>query len=177
MDTLGEALGPRLVAFGIDAAIVGTLWAIVWFAGGAVRASAGGGMALLDGGVSAVGAAVWLLTWLAVVVLVATYFAAGHAVAGQSLGKRMTDVVVVGTDGEPCDWRAAGVRTAVLLAPAPVVAALDLLLGFQGAVLGAVLVLAWLLVELVALVVDDDHRRVGDRLADTVVVAESLASV
>lgn len=177
MDSRGEALLARVVAFAIDALVVGTLWALLWGGGVAIRASVDGSLALLDGGGSTVGVAVWAVTWLAVTGVAFLYFAWPLAVAGQSLGKRMSDLVVVTDGGDPCRWRAAGVRTGVLLAPAPLLALLTLALGALGAVVGGGLVVAWLVVELLVALLDDDHRRLGDRLAGTVVVRESLASV
>lgn len=177
METRGDALGARAVAFGVDAAVVSAVWATIWLVGTAVRGSVVGDLSLLGGAVDPVGVGVWLFTWLAAAGFAAAYFVTGHAIAGQTPGKRLADVVVVTVDGEPCDWRTAALRTGVLLAPAPVVALLDLLLGTPGAALGVVLVVTWLLVESAALALDDGHRRLGDRVAGTVVVAESLSTV
>lgn len=177
MDSLGEGLAGRTVAFGVDAAVVGALWAVPWGGGTALRAALDGGLSLLGGRVTTTGVAIWLAAWLLAAALAGGYLAATHAVVGQTLGKRLTDLVVAHGDGAPCDWRAAGLRTGVLLAPAPVVALLDLLWGVEGALAGAALVVAWLAVEAVALALDDAGRRLGDRVADTVVVREATAAV
>lgn len=177
MDTAGEVLGERVVALAIDAVPLGLAWFLVWGVGAAVRLGLDGSLALLDGGGSAVGAVVWAGTWTTVLGVGGAYLAGGYLLAGQTVGQRMTDLVVVSTDGDPPDVAAALLRAGVRLAPVPVVAVAALALGFVGVVVGVGLLAAWLLVDLVAILLDDDGRSLGDRLADTVVVSEAVATV
>jgi uncharacterized RDD family membrane protein YckC len=177
MDTAGEVLGERVVALAIDAVLLGLAWFLVWGAGAAVRLGLDGSLSLLDGGVSVVGAAVWAGTWMTVLGVGGGYLAGGYLLAGQTIGQRMTDLVVVSGDGDPPDQVAALLRAGVRLAPVPVVAVLALALGFVGVVAGAGLLAVWLLVDLVAVLLDDDGRSLGDQLADTVVVSEAVATI
>lgn len=183
MDTVGEALPSRLVAAGIDAVAVVLLCGTLWLVGVTVRfvvddqlALLGGGP-LAHGGVSVAGVAIWALTWVAVLGAAGAYYAGGYALLGQSIGQRMVDVVVVTTDGGPCDGEAALLRAGVRLAPVPVAAVLALLFGGMGVAVGVALLGAWYVVDLVAVLVDDAGRSLGDRLAGTVVAEEALARV
>lgn len=182
MDTVGEVLLPRALAGGIDALFVGIACGLVWVTGVAVRFAVDGELAVLGagpgptGGVTLAGAVVWALTWVAVLGVAGGYLVAGYALAGQSLGQRLVDLVVVTETGEPLDAGAATLRAGVRLAPIPVVAVLALLLGFTGAFVGVAVVGAWLLVDLVAVLADGAGRSLGDRLAGTVVAREALAA-
>lgn len=68
---------------------------------------------------------------------------------GQTPGKRLLDVAVVRDDGSPCTYRAAAIRTLFRFVDwVPVAYAAGL----------------------VSMLIDDRHRRLGDRAAGTVVV-------
>jgi uncharacterized RDD family membrane protein YckC len=177
MDTAGEVLGGRVVALAIDAVFLGVAWVLLWGVGAAVRLALDGSLALLDGGVSAVGVVVWAGTWMSVFGVGGAYLAGGYLLAGQTIGQRMTDLVVVSSGGDPPDQAAALLRAGVRLAPLPVVAMLALALGLAGGFVGVALLAAWLVVDLVAVLLDDDGRSLGDQLAGTVVVSEAVATV
>lgn len=76
------------------------------------------------------------------------YFIYFEGSTGQTLGKRLLGLVVVTSDGEPVDYRDAAVRN--------VVRVVDALPAFY-------------IVGLVAILLTDRSRRLGDVVADTVV--------
>lgn len=119
-------VGRRLAAYVVDAVVLGGLALLVTWRRGRLRRAAwiagGGGLlyhVLLEG------------TW------------------GQTLGKRLLGIAVVGADGEPCTYRGAAIRNALRL--------VDWLpLGY--------------VVGLAAIGLSEDRQRVGDIAADTRVV-------
>lgn len=183
METAGEGFGIRALAFGIDAVALSVGGALAWGLDVGLSAAAVGGAnagGLLSGSRSVAGTAalvgVWLVSWGAFAGIAVAYLGGTHALVGQTLGKRMVDLVVAAEDGGPCTARAAAVRSSVLLAPLPIAALLELLVGFVGGVVGVGLLAGWALVEFGVAVTDDAGRRLGDRVADTVVVREAIAA-
>jgi uncharacterized RDD family membrane protein YckC len=157
-----QALSRRVGAFVVDQIVVfGVVAALASFAlgvgGGVLGALAEVGavqdpLQTLLGGASgttvfAVGAALFgVATSLATLV----YFTVLEGAAGRTVGKALFGLVVVGTDGSPVGYRGALVRT--LLRPLDQFPALYLL-GFG------------------SMLTSERRQRIGDRLANTVVVA------
>lgn len=177
MDTADEGVADRLVAYLVDFALltvvafaIWLLFVVVALVIGAVLGSTAGpdsGAGVLATG--AVGLLFGLATWVAIAAAVGGYFTYMDA-DGQTFGKRLREVVVVTADGEPAGTRETAIRTAVLLAPLPVMALLQVFLSFVGFFLALGLMAGWLAVEAAALGLTEDHRRLGDRAAGTVVV-------
>jgi len=115
---VGAFLADALLVVAVPSAVVGTLTDV----SGTVGTAAVGGAFLL-------------------------YAVATEAAFGQTLGKRLFGVVVVGADGSPCDLRAAAIRNVLRVV--------------DGA-------FAYL-VGVAVILLTDDRQRVGDLLADTVV--------
>lgn len=178
VDTAGAATGARVVAFCIDALPVGALAVLAWTVEVAATAALADRSSLLAPGAGdeSVLVVIAVVSWGLLVGGAVAYRAGLHAVAGQTAGKRLVDLVVADADGGPCTPRAAAVRTTVLLAPAPLVALLELLGGFGGAAVGAALAAGWVAVEFAVALVDDRGRRLGDRAAGTVVAREAVAA-
>ena len=103
--------------------------------------------------VSAISTTLGVLVGGAGPIVFLAYFAYFEAEYGQTVGKMALGLVVVTEDGDPLDYRAAGIRTLLRL--------VDALPSFY-------------LVGLVVVLLTDRKQRVGDIVANTVVVkAES----
>jgi uncharacterized RDD family membrane protein YckC len=126
MGTQRDVLPQRAAALVIDIALLGVLVAAVGFVLGA-------------GPILAGVAAVLTFAYL-------TYFEGTY---GQTVGKRLMNVVVVNHRGYPCSYRAAAVRT--------LVGVVDALPSF-------------FVVGLASIFLTDGGQRVGDLAAETVVV-------
>lgn len=181
MDTADQAVSDRLVAYLIDFVLLSVLAFVVWLVGigiqmmilGASNSMEAGGGGAMAAGLGAI--VVRLGVWTVIGGSVFGYFAYLDA-DGQTVGKRVADVVVANTDGSPAGRKSAAVRTAVLLAPLPVIAGASTLLSWVGFLLTFWLTFVWLAVEAVVLYVSDDHQRIGDRLAGTMVVKTTSAA-
>lgn len=83
---------------------------------------------------------------------------------GQSLGKKLTGLKVVGPEGRPCDIRASILRNAVLCTG---------IFLFKIPVAGWILLLAAIAFESITLIGSAEGKRFGDELAGTTVVEET----
>lgn len=94
----------------------------------------------------------WLLKseWIIIVTWVfgsLAYHIFFEATYGQTLGKRLTNIVVVKEDGSPCDWKAATIRNVLRV--------------IDGLIL--------YLVGMIVIIGSDDNQRIGDIAGTTVV--------
>jgi len=178
-----EARGDRIVAYLIDFAILSAvafgLWLVTFVlnAGLSVGAMAAaspespgamGGGSMLAAGL--LGIVINFALWLAIGAALVYYFGY-YAETNETIGKRSQSVAVVDENGTPPSQRARLVRTAVLLAPFPIMLLLGGIFGGIGFVFALVLMLGWLLVEAAVMFVSDDAQRLGDRVAGTYVVS------
>jgi uncharacterized RDD family membrane protein YckC len=129
LGTQTETLGKRVLAWIIDAIII----AVITFA---VTSALGDGSDILGPFIGGAG------------ILSFAYFIYFEAEYGQTLGKKVMNIVVVKEDGSDCDWMASVVRNVARI--------ID---GF-----------AFYLVGVIVIVLTDDNQRLGDIVADTVVV-------
>ena len=165
--TEDEAFGSRVGAFTIDMIVLGVLIAgISTFFFFAEVALLEDGDALLSG----LSITLRGLLWVFFGIMIAAYFLILDGPFDGTLGKRLTGVTVGTTDGASAGYKEVAIRTATLVAPIPVVAASYMLLWIIGLPFGLALWIAWLGFEGVVAFMHDDHRRVGDLLAGTVVV-------
>lgn len=172
----------RVVAFLIDFALLSVLSVGLWFVFFVLRTLVGvGSMAAADSpspgvslGASLLSIVLGLTLWVVLVALVGGYFTLMLQLKGQTLGMRLLDVVVVSEDGDTVTQKQALVRTAVLLAPMPLMALSAVFIPLFGFLLALCLMAGWLLVEAAVLFTDDDAQRLGDRFAGTLVVEESV---
>lgn len=171
-----EIVAERAVAYLIDFVFLSAVAFVIWLVFAAIQGLLGFTMASGGTGgsfqtVNVVGLLVSVIMWLTVFGAVGTYFTLLHAKMGQTVGKRLLDLVVVDAGGEECSTGQAAKRTLVLLAPAPVMILVSFvpILGF---LLALGLMVLWLVVELVVMVVDDESQRLGDSFANTLVVQE-----
>lgn len=110
--------------------------------------------------------------WLLIGAMLVWYFIY-YAEDGQTFGKRSQDVAVVDANGGAPSKRQRLIRTAVLLAPFPLMALFGALLGGVGFVVALFLMAVWLGVEALVLFVSDGGQRLGDHAAGTYVVDAS----
>lgn len=175
MGTEDDALSGRLAAYLIDFGLLSAVAVVLWFVSWIVTtvlvvgAAGSGSDAAFAAGTFA-GLIMNLFLWPVIGVIVLGYFTYLDGSAGGTLGKRVMDVVVAGQDGSPASMRDAGIRTVVLMVPFPLMALLGIVLGAFGFVVDLFLMFGWLAVEAAVLFVSDDHRRLGDRAAGTVVL-------
>ncbi len=83
----------------------------------------------------------------------------------RSLGKKLLGLRPIRLDGQPMDL-ASSIKRNAAFALGPLLSAIPIL----GLLLGPFTAMLVLMVEVAMLVVDDDRRRLGDRLGNTVVV-------
>ncbi|WP_255195285.1 RDD family protein [Halorarius litoreus] len=133
MGTQGDVLGLRIAAFLIDAILFAVVSGVVF------------GAAFVAVESPALLALVWLLGGLAFF----AYFIYFEGTSGQTVGKRVTSIVVVREDGRPLGYGGATIRTLLRI-----VDALPTLY----------------LIGLLLILVTDDNQRLGDLAADSVVV-------
>jgi uncharacterized RDD family membrane protein YckC len=178
-----EARDGRVVAYLIDFAILSAvafgLWLVTFVLNtvlsvGAMTAASpgdpgamGGGSMLAAGLLSIV---INFALWLAIGAVLVYYFGY-YAEANETVGKRSQNVAVVDENGAPPTQRDRLVRTAVLLAPFPIMLLLGGIFGGFGFLFALVLMGGWLLVEAAVMFVSDDAQRLGDRVAGTYVVS------
>jgi uncharacterized RDD family membrane protein YckC len=134
-----EAVGRRIGAALVDIALMAVLFVVVGLALGAGKSSGGNASINLEGGQA--------VLYFALVLL---YYFATEATWGQTLGKRLLGLVVVGSDGSPAGTGKIAVRTLLRL-----VDALPFLY----------------LVGFIAVLVTPNKQRLGDLAAGTVVTA------
>lgn len=171
-EAVGSRVGAYLVDFTLLAVVSFGLYLVTFLASGLLGAAIGASGGGSDGAMlaaSAVGTVVFFAMWVVIGAVVFGYFALLDA-AGGTLGKRLVGMSVVTADGSPATRRDAAVRTAVLMAPFPVMALLGTFLGGIGFFFGLFLMAGWLLVEAGAMTLDDGGQRFGDRVAETYVV-------
>lgn len=183
-------LGDRLGAYLVDFLLLTVVTALVWFVftvvrtlvgiGGRVAAEAGsagpaaagpseGGLAALVGA-SLLQVLLGFVQWAVIGLALAGYFVLLQEGDGQTLGKRLTDVAVVSADGSAADRSQLVKRTAVLLAPLPLMAVSAVIVPIVGLPIALALMTGWLGLEALLMAVDDEGRRLGDRFAGTRVV-------
>lgn len=138
--TQKDATVSRLIAFVIDAILVGIVLGVIF-------AVVGGVLGLLLGRVG--GLLTVLLAPLSALAVFA-YFIYMEGAYGQTIGKHLMGVVVVKEDGSACDMRASAIRNVARL--------VDALPTFYIVGLAVMFLLG------------DDRQRVGDIVADTLVV-------
>jgi len=186
-----SARGDRLLAFLLDFSLLTAATVAIWFVFLVLRlltgfagmvglaalrdAASAGGSATVATPVASLGTMVLgyglgLLQWAVIGLVLAGYFVYFLSRRGQTIGMRATDVVVRSADGTACTQSQAITRTAVLLAPLPVMALSSVFIPIAGFPLALLVMVGWLAVEAVVLYTDDSARRLGDRFADTVVV-------
>jgi len=184
----------RLLAFALDFLLLTFATALIWFAFSLVRVLVGAGTAFgaaaLSGSASAgssqamgsagamVGSMIlsWgigVVQWAVIGLVLTAYFTLLVERDGQTLGMRATDVTVRAADGTACTRSQALRRTAVLLAPLPLMALSSVFIPIVGLPLALFVMVGWLVVEAVLIFTDDSAQRLGDRFADTVVVEAS----
>lgn len=134
-------LGRRAVAQILDVAVS---FVAFWAVGYGVASTTGG---VTETGFSLQGLPA-LVTFVGTTVVVGTYFVGLEARYGQTVGKRLAQIRVVDESGGTIDGSAALVRNVLRLVD-----------GLFFYLVGAVLV-----------VLSDDEQRLGDRIAETVVV-------
>lgn len=134
-------LGRRAVAQVVDTVVA---FVAFWAVGYSVASATGG---VTETGFSLQGLPA-LVAFVATVAVVGTYFVGLEARYGQTLGKRLAKIRVVDEDGGSIDGSAALIRNVLRLVD-----------GLFFYLVGAVLV-----------VLSDDEQRLGDRVAETVVV-------
>ncbi len=83
----------------------------------------------------------------------------------RSLGKKLLGLRPIRLDGQPMDL-ASSIKRNAAFALGPLLSAIPIL----GLLLGPFTAMLVLMVEVALLVLDDDRRRLGDRLGNTVVV-------
>lgn len=180
-----EARDDRVVAYLIDFAILSAvafgLWLVTFVLNtvlsvGAMAAASpespgamGGGSVLAAG---LLGIVINFALWLAIGAVLVYYFGY-YAESNETVGKRSQNVAVVDENGAPPTQRDRLVRTAVLLAPFPIMLLFGGIFGGFGFLFALVLMGGWLLVEAVVMFVSDDAQRLGDRVAGTYVVSAS----
>lgn len=129
MGTHTETLLPRIAAFIVDFLVLGIALGLLVFAVGLVS----DGLAVAVGGLSGL--------------VVFAYFIYMEGAYGQTIGKRVLGIVVVKSDGSPCDMKASAIRNVLRI--------VDGLFAY--------------LVGLVVILLTDDDQRVGDLVGNTVV--------
>jgi uncharacterized RDD family membrane protein YckC len=173
-EATGEALPGRAGAFVIDFLLAGAASVVVWLVVTGVQLGAirvlGGFLGVSDEVGLVITGLFQFVKWGGILAVVAGYFAYTTLQDGQTFGKRYTDVTVVDEDGGPPERRAVYVRTAILLATMPILALLSAVLTLWGVPVGLVFVAGWLLVETGAMLLTDEHTRIGDHFAGTRVV-------
>ena len=142
MGTEGEVLGARILAFVVDTVVIGVAVVVLALLFGLLGAGIGS-RSLLGVGLLIAGFVGLLLQF--------GYFVYFEGKTGQTPGKRLLDVVVVKEDGRPCDYADAAVRNLLRI-----VDSIGLVIPY--------------LVGLIVMFVTEDNQRIGDLVADTVVV-------
>ncbi|MHC3379213.1 RDD family protein [Haloarcula sp. H-GB5] len=178
-----EARSDRFVAYLIDFAILSAvafgLWLVTFVlntvlsVGAMAATSPGDPGAMGSGSMMAAGLLGMVLNfvlWIAIGAVLVYYFGY-YAMDNETVGKRSQDIAVVDETGSQPSQRDRLLRTAVLLAPFPIMLLLGGILGGFGFIFALVLMAGWLLVEAAVMFVSDDAQRLGDRVAGTYVVS------
>lgn len=183
-DRATEARSDRFVAYLIDFLLLSGVAFGLWLVTAVVSASLslgamavsspeGPGGAMGSGSMMAaslLGFVINFALWIAIGAVLVYYFGY-YAADDETVGKRSQGVEVVTAAGRAPTQRDRLVRTAVLLAPFPIMLLLGGFLGGIGFVLALFLMVGWLVVEAAVMFLSDDAQRLGDRVADTYVVA------
>lgn len=175
----------RILAFIIDFVLLSVVTAITWGVFFILRGIVGAGSLLAAGsdssaasaagtGLGILGILLGLFMWVLLVGIIGGYFTLLIQRSGQTLGMRLLDVSVVDANGGPVTQTQALKRTALLLAPMPLMALSSVFIPIIGFPIALVMMVGWLIVEAAVLFVDDQAQRLGDRVANTFVV-ESAA--
>lgn len=131
LGTQGDVVGARIVAWLIDFVIVGVVSGI------------------LSSAIASISPRLTGLSALLATIVTFGYFIYLEGTYGQTLGKRVLNLVVVGEDGGPCTMTASAIRNVLRIVDS----------------LPAVYLLG-----LIVMFVSDDRQRIGDIAADTIVV-------
>lgn len=190
LDAAVSAREDRMLAFVVDFLLLSVATAFVWFGFSIIRilvgvgsafgvaalsepgstAASSMGSAAASAGLLLAGYGIALVQWLVIGVVLVAYFTLLLERDGQTLGMDMVDVTVVSEDGTACTRSQALRRTAVLLAPLPVMALSSVFIPLVGFPLALFMMVGWLAVEAGVLLTDEQAQRLGDQFADTVVV-------
>lgn len=176
-----EATTDRLVSYLIDFVLLAAVAFGLWLVGGVLNAGASAAISVLAadvvpeystelvmvGGLVDVG--ITLGVWVVLGATLLAYFTYLDAGEG-TFGKRFNDLEVVTEDGSPLTKRETAIRTAILLAPLPVMALADAFLPL-GFTLALFMMGGWLVIEAAMMHVNDGGQRIGDQVAGTVVVS------
>lgn len=180
-------MSDRLIAYLVDftllSAVTFALWLVSVVLGTALAIGVSAGTAAGPGSdpsgagflaQSLAGFVIGIGLWAVIGAVVFGYFTYLDGATKGTLGKRLMDVVVAREDGSQVTTSETAKRTAVLMAPFPVMVFLAVIvpLGFLIAVM---LMVGWLVVEAALIATDDDKQRLGDRFAGTVVVERAPA--
>ena len=176
-----EVTTDRIISYLIDFVILSAVAFGIWVAGVALSAIASATMGFLSTDVvpeyssellmltGVVGIGINLGVWLVLAAALLAYFTYLDVGDG-TFGKRFNDLEVVTEDGSPLTKRETATRTAVLLAPLPLMALADAFLPL-GFTLALFMMAGWLVIEAAMMHVNDGGQRLGDRVAGTVVVS------
>lgn len=142
MGTEGDVFGARIAAFIIDSILTGVVSFVLVF-----------GLTLvgIGSGSEVVGALFSLVAIPIVLVIQFGYFIYLEGDRGQTFGKQLMNIVVVKDDGSDIDFGDAAIRNVLRI-----VDQLGIVIPY--------------LVGLILILVSDDSQRLGDMIADTVVV-------
>lgn len=194
LESAVSARESRVLAFLIDFVLLTIVTAMIWVVFLVIRTLVGFGgmlgMAALSGSGTAAGSSTavtpaaslgsvvlgWglgLIQWVLIGLVLFGYFTFMLESRGQTLGMSITDVTLVSEDSTDPTQSQAMKRTAVLLAPLPLMALSSVFIPLVGLPLALFMMVAWLAIEAVVLFVDDSAQRLGDRFADTLVVDAS----
>lgn len=135
-------LGARILAFVVDTILIAVVTVVLALVLGLLGAGLGSR--------GAAGASI-LVASLVGLVLQFGYFIYFEGKSGQTPGKRLMNVMVVKEDGRPCDYGDAAIRNLLRI-----VDQLGIVVPY--------------LVGLIVIFVTDEKQRIGDLVADTVVV-------
>jgi len=182
--TAESARTDRILAFLLDFLLLNVVTALIWGVFFVLRlvvgvgslvasSSSSSGMSAAGAGLGVLGLLLGAVMWVLIIAVVGAYYALLVESRGQTLGMQLLDVTVVNGSGGPITRSQSLKRTAVLLAPMPLMALSSLFIPF-GFVIALGLMGLWLAVEAAVLFVDDNAQRLGDQFADTYVV-ESAA--
>jgi uncharacterized RDD family membrane protein YckC len=142
MGTHDDVLVARIVAFIIDNILVSIAALIVTFVFGAIGVASGSEL---------FGTLIFLVLLPMLFVIQFGYFIYLEGDRGQTLGKQMMGIVVVKEDGSPIDFGEAAIRNLLRI-----IDQLGIIIPY--------------LVGLILMLVSDRKQRLGDMVADTVVV-------
>lgn len=168
-ETVEGSFGRRAGAFAVDLFLTGSVMIGLWLLFLLLQLTLLGPE---DDILGAFAISIRGVSWVLLAVVVGTYFVAFDSQFGGTIGKRAMGLTVASTRGESIGVGRAGIRTAVLMAPLPLVALLEMFLWILGLPVGILVWIGWVVAEGAVARFTDRHRRLGDLVAGTVVVAD-----